>query len=65
MCAAALLGSVVLLFLLSLSSWFTVHSCYAMFYRRQDCYYGDGVTGSCVVESSQPLLNTPTGIGEY
>ncbi len=50
------MGSVVLLFLLSLSSWFTVHSCYSMFYRRQDCYYDGGVAGTCV-ESNQPLLN--------
>ncbi len=63
LCAAVAMGSVVLLFLLSLSSWFTVHSCYAMFYRRQDYYYDGGVVGTCSnQDSQQPLLNTPSGI---
>ncbi len=33
--AAALMGTILLVFFLSLSSWFTVHSCYNMFYRMQ------------------------------
>ena len=57
--AGALIGSVVMLFLLSLSSWFTVHSCYNMFYQRQDFYYESGAgVGTSSVEATQPLLSS-------
>jgi hypothetical protein len=29
------MGAILLVFFLSLSSWFTVHSCYNMFYGMQ------------------------------
>ena len=52
--ASALMGSVVTVFLLSLSTWFTVHSCYSMFYKRQE-YYGYEAGGD--VQLTQPLIS--------
>jgi len=57
--AAALIGSVILIFLISLSSWFTVHACYQEFYHHEDAYYYDGngaVFSASTGESTQPLL---------
>jgi len=56
---AALIGSFVLAFLTSLSSWFTVYACYQAFYRKEDAYYYEAngaVSSAATVESTQPLL---------
>ena len=54
--AGALIGGIIMLFVLSLSSWFTVHSCYNMFYRRMDYIYCEAPT-----DVTQPLLQSQGG----
>ena len=46
------MGSILLVFFLSLSSWFTVHACYAEMYRMSDY-----ATYGAHEEQNQPLLN--------
>ena len=48
----AVMGSILLVFFLSLSSWFTVHACYAEMYRMSDY-----VTYGGNEDQHQPLLN--------
>ena len=52
MLALAVMGSILLVFFLSLSSWFTVHACYAEMYRMSDY-----VTYGGNEDQQQPLLN--------
>ena len=48
----AVMGSILLVFFLSLSSWFTVHACYAEMYRMSDY-----ITYGGNEDQHQPLLN--------
>lgn len=62
--ATILIGSIVTLFLLSLSSWFTVYSCYNLFnddryhhYRMGDATNGGSYDYGADCQSTQPLMN--------
>lgn len=61
--AGVLMGGIVFLFLLSLSSWFTVHACYNEFYQRQDYLYYEGGVMTGGGEATQPLLPSNAGGG--
>lgn len=56
--ALAVMGSILLVFFLSLSSWFTVHACYAEMYRMSDY-----ITYGGNEDQHQPLLNRPSNSG--
>ena len=64
--ATVLLGSVLIIFFLSLSSWFTIYACYNMFndleaYRKQGnngASYDYGAGPSCDTQLTQPLMTS-------
>merc|ERR1712226_1624175 len=61
--ATVLIGAIVTLFFLSLSSWFTVYSCYQLFnddryhYRSGDAANGGSYDYGADCQSTQPLMN--------
>jgi len=61
--ATVLIGAIVTLFFLSLSSWFTVYSCYQLFnddryhYRSGDATNGGSYDYGADCQSTQPLMN--------
>ena len=56
--AGAFIGGIVLLFIVSLSTWFTVHGCYSMLYRAQDYGYCETLGAASDPQLTQPLLNS-------